>query len=64
MSASAPTAPANNGSDELHDVLGYAFAQARLDESGNVADYIRELAKANPDHVALMLLAVWLTVLA
>ena len=50
MSTSAPTAPATHFPDELHEVLEYAFEQARHDDSGDVADYIPELAKANPDH--------------
>jgi glutaminase len=53
MSISAPIAPATHFPDELHEVLEYAFEQARLDDSGNVADYIPELAKANPDHFGL-----------
>ena len=50
MSTSAPTASGPASSDELHEVLEYAFEQARHDDSGDVADYIPELAKANPDH--------------
>ena len=59
-----PTVPATRFPDELQEGLQCAFEQVRHDDSGEVADYIPELAKANPDHVALMLLAVWLTVLA
>ena len=43
--------------DELHEVLGYAFQQARYDVSSEVADYIPELAKANPDHFGLAVAA-------
>lgn len=39
--------------DELHEVLGYAFQQARYDNGGNLADYIPELAKVNPGHFGL-----------
>lgn len=39
--------------DELHEVLGYAFQQARYDDGGDLADYIPELAKVNPGHLGL-----------
>jgi glutaminase len=42
--------------DELHGIPQACFEQARADDSGRVADYIPELAKANPDHFGL---AIW-----
>ncbi len=55
---SAAIDEAGSPPDELHEVLALAFEQARADQSGKVADYIPELAKANPDHFGMAVATV------
>ena len=50
--------PAIAAPDELQEILEFSHQQAGRDETGAVADYIPELAKADPDHFGIALQTV------